>query len=170
MEKLDVTERKNPQATAFRQSINYNVRKKLHFPTPKEELVSRFGRCWEEYKKALTQYTCYDESWLFSQLFNHLARFCVNEEKDEFLSLLKNKYNMRDVIIRPSRTRKTQPKPVSAPRRVYTARRLKKGEKQIQTLRETKEISGLKFCNFASTYGIVLSNKNVLNSLSIRLQ
>jgi hypothetical protein len=170
MEQLDVTERKNSQAVAFRQSVNYNVRKKLHFPTSKEDLMSRFDRCWGEFKKALSQYKCYDEIWLFSQLFNHLSRFCVVDEKEAFLSLLKSKYNMHDIVIKPPRTRKPQLKTVSTPRRVYSTQRSKKGDSQIQTLLETREFSGLNFSTFTSTYGVVLSNNNVLNGLSIRLQ
>jgi hypothetical protein len=169
MENIDASEKTSYQTTAFRQSVSYNARKKISSSTTREERIQRFDRCWNEFIKILPEYKCYDESWLLSQLFNNIARFYDESQKEELLDFLKKRYGIQHIALKPPRARKTQVKSTKT-RRNYNSKKTVKDERRIQTLDETKEISGLDFSYITSSYGIVFPNGNLLKDLSIKLQ
>lgn len=171
MEEIDVLEKKNPQTTVFRQAVNYNSRKKITSSTTREELIVRFNNCWGLFKKNLPQFKCYDESWLFSQIFNNISRFCDSEEKAHLFSILKKRYNIEHIVLKPPRTRRVLQIKTSTSRRKYLKKTLMKGdEKDVQTLDETKGVSGLDFSYLTTTYGVVLGNDNLLKEILIQLR
>jgi len=171
MEEIDVLEKKNPQTTVFRQAVNYNSRKKITSHTTREELVIRFSNCWSMFKKNLPQFKCYDDSWLFSQIFNNISRFCDSEEKENLFLILKKRYGIQHIVLKPPRTRRVLQIKTSSTRRKYLRKTPLKGEEKIiQTLDETKGISGLDFSYVTSTYGVVLGNDNLLKEILIQLR
>lgn len=171
MEEIDVLEKKNPQTTAFRQTINYNSRKKITKTTTKEELIFRFDTCWSNFRKTLPQFKCYDDSWLFSQIFNNISRFCSIEEKENLFLILKKRHGIEYIELKPPRIRKASQTKSSIVRRKYTRKMPSKSEERyIQTLDETKGISGLDFSHIKSTYGVILSNDNLLKEILIQLK
>ena len=172
MDLLDDLGTRNPRVIKFRQCVSYNARKKISSTTSKKELVCRFDKCWNDFSKVLPQYSCYDQSWLFSQIFNCITRFCDSKQKDELLETLRKKHDVEHLVLKPPRLRKPSTG-ASKSRRIYSSSSSKKTnrvERKIQTLDETREFSGLDFSYVVSQYGVVLSNTNVLKELSIHLQ
>lgn len=171
MESFDDLGRRNPAAIKFRQHVSYTARTKIFTSTTEKELINRFDKCWNDFIKVLPQHPCYDHSWLFSQLFNCITRFCDINQKEHIIDILREKYKIHHLVLTPPRSKKP-PSGVSKARRVYISSSKKQinEERKVRTLDETKEISGIDFSYVISSYGVVFPNTQVLKELSIQLQ